>query len=92
MNIQFYPDELDYVNAKLNPSAPKVGSFLECFLHACAAADGQNYELLRPALRTIMEKYPAEPGRLGMERLDRGEATMADLEAIKAEHDARRKI
>ena len=60
MNIQFYPNELDYVNAKLAPSARKVGSFMEYFLHACAAADMQNYEMLRPALKTIMEKYPVE--------------------------------
>lgn len=92
MNIQFYPDELDYVNAKLAPTAPKSGSFLEAFLHACVAADSQNYELLRPALKIIMEKYPAEPGRLAMEHLDRGIASQEDLDAIKTEQDARHKI
>lgn len=82
MTIQFYPDELDYVNASLSVAAQKVGSFLEYFLHACQTADSENYELLRPALKIIMEKYPAEPGRLAMEHLDRGVPTQEDLAAI----------
>ena len=72
MTIQFYPDELDYVNAKLHPMAPKTGSFLTSFLQACLAADSENYELLRPALRQIMLKHPASPERLEMERRDSG--------------------
>lgn len=70
--IQTYPEELDYVNAKLHPMAKRVGSFLNGFLGSCLAADSDNYELVRPALTKIMEKYPAEPYRLWMERHDRG--------------------
>jgi hypothetical protein len=92
MNIQFYPDELDYVNAKLHWSAPRTGDFLHYFLHACGRADSENFELLLPALRRIMEKYPADPGQLRRSRVFRGAATPADLEAIKAERDARHKI
>lgn len=60
MNIMFYPAELRYVAAKLLAHAPKVGSFLDHFLHACLRADSENYPLLRPALKKIMEKYPVE--------------------------------
>ena len=70
--IQSYPDELDYVNAKLHPLAKQSGSFLDAFLRSCLAADFENYEIVRPALAKIMEKYPAERLRLWMERHDRG--------------------
>lgn len=92
MNIQFYPDELDYVNARLSVAAQKAGSFLEYFLHACQAADSENYELLRPALKIIMEKYPAEPARLAMEHLARRIATQEDLDAIAEEQRKRHGI
>ena len=72
MTVQFYPDELNYINAKLHPLAPKCGSFLDAFLRACMAADGENYALLRPALREIMMKYPADEERLRMEEHDSG--------------------
>lgn len=74
MIIQFYPDELDYVNATLHPSlrAPDDKSFLGTFCQACLRADDDNYELLRPALLALMEKYPVGAERLEMERRDRG--------------------
>lgn len=78
MSIQFYPDELDYVNAKLgsvqnvNDEAPKCGGFLQAFLIACLRADDPNYEIIQPALRTFMQIYPADPERLEMERHDNG--------------------
>jgi len=72
MNIQGYPDEVNYVNAVLHPEAKKCGSFMDYFLHACLHADWENYELLRPVLRKIMEKYPADPERLAMEEHDTG--------------------
>lgn len=72
MNIQFYPHELNYVNAKLHPAAPRSGSFLSQFLGACLSADGENYELLRPAVQIFIEKYPADPERLRMEEHDNG--------------------
>ena len=73
MNIQFYPEELNYCNAMLHPLAPKCGSFLDAFLHACIAADGENYELLRPILLVIRLKYPANDERLRMEEHDSGQ-------------------
>lgn len=69
--IQFYPDELDYVNAQLHP-AQKCGHFLESFFQSCLRADAENYQLLRPILREFMAKYPASPERLEAERRDRG--------------------
>ena len=75
MNIQFYPDELDYVCAKIHPMGhTDSSSFLGTFLLACQRADVENYELLRPALHEMMKKYPADPERLKMERHDRGAA------------------
>jgi len=70
MNIQFYPAELDYVNAKLK-RGPRAGSFLAGFLQCCLDADFQNYELLRSALQVLMEKYPADPDDLAAEREER---------------------
>lgn len=96
MNIQFYPDELDYVNAKLHPTGIRAivedantGSFLATFLLACSRADAQNYELPRPVLKVMMEKYPAHPFRLAMERHDSGRSTEADLELIRKFHEAK---
>ena len=74
MNIQFYPDELDYVNATLHPLAPKPGRYLELLCHAALRADTENYELIRPALLAAMAKYPPNEERLQMERHDRGVA------------------
>lgn len=56
MEIQMYPDELDWVYATLG----RCGSFLEKFCGACLQADPQNYELLRPVVRELMRKYPQE--------------------------------
>ena len=54
-NLQFYPEDHDYVNKKLDEYP---GSFLKNFLWACRAADAENYELLKPILQKIKEKYP----------------------------------
>ena len=70
MTIQDYPEEMNYVLAILHPKAPKVGSFLMSFCDACQRADWENYELLRPALHALMEKYPCDIQRLAMERED----------------------
>ncbi len=87
MEIQSYPDELDWVNATLASRhyggitldcLPPVSetfedkSFLGTFCQACLRADGANYETLRPALYVFMAKYPANPECLRMERHDRG--------------------
>jgi len=69
--IQEYPDELDYVNAKLRVS-DRLESFLTAFLYACLRADGENYELIRPALLALRGKYPAHPALLAAEHRDRG--------------------
>jgi hypothetical protein len=75
--IQHYPDELDYVNARLHPLHPdevdEDKSFVTTFCLACLRADGINYELLRPVLAELMIRYPANPDRLDMERRDRVE-------------------
>ncbi len=74
MTIQNYPDELDYVNAKLSEVArgSNPNGFLETFFMACLCADNYNYELLRPALRILIAKYPPRMDRLRMENQDRG--------------------
>lgn len=72
MTIQGYPEEACYVFAILHPNAPKVGSFLMAFCEACQRADGQNYEILRPALQVFMQKYPCDIQRRAMEREDDG--------------------
>jgi hypothetical protein len=69
--IQFYPDELDYVNATLSPRGNDDKSFLGTFCDACLRADNENYELLRPVLQQLMQKYPAPAKRLEAERRDR---------------------
>lgn len=73
MIINVYPDELDYVNAKLHPLArTDENSFLWAFLQSCLRADPENYELIRPVLWAMMVKYPADEKRLEMERRDSG--------------------
>lgn len=62
--IQFYPDELDYVNATLGSMRVHSDTFLAMFCRACLKADMENYELLRPALHRFMEKYPVKVERL----------------------------
>lgn len=81
MSIQFYPDELDYVNAKL--SIADENSFLASFCRACLRADDFNYELLRLNLEIFRQKYPADPFRLAMERHDRGASTPEDEKLIR---------
>lgn len=93
MIIQYYPDELDYVNVRLlfhygalhpEDSLPPVlrslhpDSFLGTFCLACLRADSDNYELLRPALYVLMKQYPADPERLRIERADRESTTRKD--------------
>jgi len=58
MEIQGYPEELDYVNAQLHLKGPDDESFLGTFCWACLRADSQNYEILRMSLRYFMIKYP----------------------------------
>lgn len=72
MNIQCYPAELDYVNAKLREKGQDDKSFLGFFLQACLRADPQNYEIVRPALLNLMQKYPARAQDLAAERSDYG--------------------
>jgi hypothetical protein len=55
-DISFYKEELDYLHSKRAGRAN--GSFLQAFLAACERADGENFQLLLPALRAIMTKYP----------------------------------
>lgn len=75
MTIQFYPDELNYVNAMLHPLAHRdPDSFLGAFFAACRRADPENYELLRPIVHKFMEKYPASPKILEIEKRDSGRA------------------
>jgi hypothetical protein len=70
--IQSFPDELDYVNAKLHPLAPTCGSFCDAFLRACLSADWEWYPKLQPILREMMEKWPPDPRRLEIEKEDSG--------------------
>lgn len=63
---------------------PECGSFLEAICRAAVAADAENYEILRPVVRLLIEKYPADPRRLAMERHDRGADRPGDLELIKS--------
>jgi len=83
MIINGYPDELDYVNALLHGQVrDKINSFLGTFCLACVRADSQNYELLRPLLLIFREKYPADPKRLAMERIDSGRERAGDRERV----------
>lgn len=71
MIIQGYPNELDWVNAKLAEAGPDCKSFVTTFCRAALRADSDNYELLRLPLGVLMVKYPAQPKRLAAERTDR---------------------
>ncbi len=53
--IQKYPAEWTWVTATLNRNP---GSFVQAFCEAALAADPLNYEILRPAVLQLMEKYP----------------------------------
>jgi hypothetical protein len=68
--IQEHPAELNYVNAWIGPLAQRPGNFLSTFLEACLRADDENYEILRPALLILMDKYPAPVERLAAEVRD----------------------
>jgi hypothetical protein len=78
--IQVYPDELDWVNATL---AGHPGSFLDLFCKCALAADAFNYELLRPVVAKVMQKYPANELRLLMERHDNNRRRPGDLDRIR---------
>ena len=54
--LDHYPELHAYVVDKLNDDKP--GSFLRHFLEACLYADFENIEIVEPALRQIMAKYP----------------------------------
>lgn len=71
MDIQFYPEELDWVNATQSVRRPGDKSFLGFVCDAALRADPQNYELMRPFLKLMMRKYPAGPDRLEAEQRDR---------------------
>jgi hypothetical protein len=77
--IQFHPEELDWVNAHLFNRPPGDNSFLGTFCWACLRADGENYRLMRPTVRAMMLKYPADPERLRVERQDRTEREASDI-------------
>lgn len=64
MEIQGYPEELDYANAQISSRDPDDTSFLGTFCLACLRADAQNYEVLRTSLRWFMNKYPVNPALL----------------------------
>jgi hypothetical protein len=68
--IQLYPDLLDYANAKIR-EARGARSFMSAFCEACLRADGANFEVLRPTLTTLMQKYPAKAPLLDIERRER---------------------
>lgn len=44
--------------AWLNRAVRYGGSFIATFAQACFYADDENFELLRPVLVKMMEKYP----------------------------------
>jgi hypothetical protein len=68
MTIQFYPHELDYVNAQIRMRGPDDSSFVGAFCRACLKADADNYEILRIALGVFMRKFPMDPDLLAAER------------------------
>ena len=68
MAIQNYPWELIWVNQKLQFSKDS-NSFLRAFCEACVRADDENYELLRPVLQKLMEKYPVKTKEAGIEAI-----------------------
>lgn len=61
MNIQGYPDELDWVNAKLAERGFHDASFIGGVCLTALRADPINYELFRPFLKLMMAKYPERP-------------------------------
>ena len=67
MRLNQYPALLAYANAWHNSAHYHAGSFLTAFLEACVNADGENFELLKPALEIIINKYPAEESILAIE-------------------------
>jgi hypothetical protein len=54
-NLQQYPQMHYYVVEKL---AENPGAFLRSFLDCCGFADTENFEIVKPALLTLMAKYP----------------------------------
>lgn len=70
MEIQGYPDDLNWVNAQLAGREQNDQSFLGTFCNAALRADDQNYEMLRPVLLQFQNKYPADPHLLAAERTD----------------------
>jgi len=52
-------EELEWASKK-KEEAP--GDFLKSFITAMLYADGENYELLRPVIRQMIEKYPVSRG------------------------------
>lgn len=68
--IQGYPDELDWVNAKMAES-PESKSFVTTVCWVALRADPQNYEMFRDFLHQVMRKYPAKPDLLEAQRRDR---------------------
>jgi hypothetical protein len=50
-----YPELDHYINSKFEEH---VGSFLTLFFQACHCADSENFEILKPALIQLKEKYP----------------------------------
>ncbi|MGB7844905.1 MAG: hypothetical protein WBL63_04765 [Candidatus Acidiferrum sp.] len=59
MSIQLYPSEFNYARTKLEELC---GQFLRMFLLSCLKAGSEDYELLRPALTALQEKYPVGRG------------------------------
>jgi hypothetical protein len=50
-----YPELWEYVTRK---EQENVGSFLATFLELCLRADAENFEIIKPALEKLQEKYP----------------------------------
>lgn len=55
MIVSFYFELSEYVRKKMQENP---GSFLRGFLECCVLADSENFELLKPVLEKIVEKYP----------------------------------
>lgn len=58
-DISFYKEELEYVHNSIGHRGRGEG-FLGLFIRACSHADGDNFQLLLPALHAIMTKYPLQ--------------------------------
>ena len=54
-NLYQHPEMHAYVVDKL---AENPGSFLRLFLECCQCADMTNFEIMKPALKELMAKYP----------------------------------